>query len=110
MRIQVQCQRGEPRTFRLGERWLHVISVLDRAAENSLQRFRLLVADGREWERMAANDSRECRNCHEFQAMDFTRQSKRAADAHSTRLARGERTCIDCHKGVAHRLPDMTKQ
>jgi hypothetical protein len=49
MRIQVQCQRGEPRTFRLGERWLHVISVLDRAAENSLQRFRLLVADGREF-------------------------------------------------------------
>jgi cytochrome c-type protein NapC len=20
----------------------------------------------------------------------------------------GERTCIDCHKGIAHRLPDMT--
>ena len=28
----------------------------------------------------------------------------------STMLARGERTCIDCHKGIAHRLPDMTKQ
>ncbi|HVJ10485.1 MAG TPA: hypothetical protein VNC62_02835 [Burkholderiales bacterium] len=49
MRIQVQCHRGEPRTFRLGERWLHVISVLDRVAEDSLQRFRLLVADGREF-------------------------------------------------------------
>ena len=31
---------------------------------------------GREWERMKANDSLECRNCHEFQAMDFTRQSQ----------------------------------
>lgn len=49
MKIQVQCHRGEPRLFRLGERWLHVISVLDRVAENSLQRFRLLVADGREF-------------------------------------------------------------
>jgi hypothetical protein len=49
MKIQVQCHRGEPRIFRLGERWLHVISVLDRVAENSLQRFRLLVADGREF-------------------------------------------------------------
>jgi len=49
MKIQVQCHRGEPRVFRLGERWLHVISVLDRVAENSLQRFRLLVADGREF-------------------------------------------------------------
>jgi hypothetical protein len=47
---------------------------------------------------MKANDSRECRNCHEFQAMDFTRQSKRAADAHSAFLAKGEKTCIDCHK------------
>ncbi|MFL6571567.1 MAG: NapC/NirT family cytochrome c, partial [Burkholderiales bacterium] len=44
-------------------------------------------------------------------AMDFTRQSKRGADAHSTALAAsknaGDKTCIDCHKGIAHRLPDM---
>jgi cytochrome c-type protein NapC len=69
---------------------------------------------GREWERMKANDSLECRNCHEFQAMDFTRQSKRGADAHSTQLAKGVnaggKTCIDCHKGIAHRLPDMAVQ
>lgn len=50
MRIQVQCHRGgEPRIFLLGARWLHVVSVLDRIAENSVQRFRLLVADGREF-------------------------------------------------------------
>ena len=65
----------------------------------------------REWARMKANDSLECRNCHEFQAMDFTRQSKRGAEAHSTALAakpgEGGKTCIDCHKGIAHRLPDM---
>jgi cytochrome c-type protein NapC len=39
--------------------------------------------------------------------MDFTRQSKRAEKAHSTSLASGEKTCIDCHRGIAHRLPDM---
>ena len=61
----------------------------------------------REWARMKANDSLECRNCHEFEYMDFTRQSKRAASMHSTGLASGEKTCIDCHKGIAHRLPDM---
>ncbi len=50
MKIQVQCRRsGEPRTFLLGARWLHVISVLDRVADNSMRRFRLLVADGREF-------------------------------------------------------------
>jgi hypothetical protein len=50
MKIQVQCRRdGAPRTFLLGARWLHVTGVLDRVAENSLQRFRLVVADGREF-------------------------------------------------------------
>ena len=47
-------------------------------------------------------------SCREFDYMDFTRQSKRAVDRHSTALAGGEKTCIDCHKGIAHRLPDMT--
>jgi cytochrome c-type protein NapC len=62
-----------------------------------------------EWERMKANDSRECRNCHAFEYMDFTRQSQRASQAHSTFLANRDRTCIDCHKGIAHRLPSLDK-
>ena len=62
----------------------------------------------REWARFKANDSLECRNCHDFAFMDFTRQSPRAADVHARRLGTGERTCIDCHKGIAHRLPDMS--
>ena len=60
-----------------------------------------------EWARLKANDSLECRNCHNFDYMDFTRQSRRASEAHSTSLASGEKTCIDCHKGIAHELPDM---
>ncbi|ACA86954.1 cytochrome c3 family protein [Shewanella woodyi] len=60
-----------------------------------------------EWARLKANDSLECRNCHNFDYMDFTRQSSRAAKMHSTSLASGEKTCIDCHKGIAHHLPDM---
>ena len=62
----------------------------------------------REWTRLKANNSLECRNCHEFDYMDFTRQSPRAANAHEEFLVSGERTCIDCHKGIAHELPDMT--
>ena len=61
-----------------------------------------------EWHRLATNDSLECRNCHSAQSMDITRQSARAADFHERLLFTGERTCIDCHKGIAHRLPDMT--
>lgn len=61
-----------------------------------------------EWDRLKANDSLECRNCHNFEYMDFTRQSDRASEQHSTALASGEKTCIDCHKGIAHELPDMS--
>jgi len=61
-----------------------------------------------EWARLKANDSLECRNCHDFDYMDFTVQSLRASEQHSTSLADGEKTCIDCHKGIAHDLPDMS--
>lgn len=60
-----------------------------------------------EWTRLKANDSLECRNCHNFDYMDFTSQSSRASKQHSTSLASGDKTCIDCHKGIAHQLPDM---
>jgi cytochrome c-type protein NapC len=60
-----------------------------------------------EWERMKANDSLECRNCHSAVSMDITRQGARAASAHERFLFTGQRTCIDCHKGIAHQLPDM---
>jgi cytochrome c-type protein NapC len=54
---------------------------------------------------MKANDSLECRNCHSADSMDITRQSPRAIDAHQRFLFTGLNTCIDCHKGIAHHLP-----
>ncbi|SNS11631.1 periplasmic nitrate reductase subunit NapC [Sphingomonas laterariae] len=61
-----------------------------------------------EWARLKANDSLECRNCHEYDSMDLTRQSPRAAQIHQRYLGTGKNTCIDCHKGIAHHLPNMT--
>jgi cytochrome c-type protein NapC len=40
-------------------------------------------------------------------AMDLTRQTTRAADIHTRYLLSGKATCIDCHKGIAHELPNM---
>jgi nitrate/TMAO reductase-like tetraheme cytochrome c subunit len=31
----------------------------------------------------------------------------RASVAHQRFVFTGEKTCIDCHKGIAHHLPDM---
>ena len=56
---------------------------------------------------MKANDSLECRNCHSAVAMDLTRQTPRAAAIHTRYLLSGKATCIDCHKGIAHELPNM---
>ncbi len=54
-----------------------------------------------EWERMKANDSRECRNCHDFESMMPEFQKPRARQQHLNAMSNGQ-TCIDCHKGIAH--------
>ena len=40
--------------------------------------------------------------------MDLTKQNPRAAQAHERSLSSGEKTCIDCPKGIAHKLPNMS--
>jgi cytochrome c-type protein NapC len=56
------------------------------------------------WDKMTANDSRECRSCHASTSMDFDAQGRRLAKKHKTAEREGK-TCIACHKGVAHTEP-----
>jgi cytochrome c-type protein NapC len=58
------------------------------------------------WASMKANDSRECRECHNQVAMALEAQRPRSRAQHQDALTSGE-TCIDCHKGVAHILPEL---
>ncbi|RKZ99353.1 MAG: cytochrome C552, partial [Gammaproteobacteria bacterium] len=58
-----------------------------------------------EWKRMKSSDSRECRNCHNFESMSIAYQRPRARKQHQFALTNGN-TCIDCHKGIAHELPE----
>ena len=58
------------------------------------------------WKTMKANDSATCRSCHSFEAMDVLAQRPEARKAHPVAIREGQ-TCIDCHRGVAHILPDM---
>ncbi len=57
------------------------------------------------WRAMEETDSRECRNCHSESAMDKQGQRKVASEQHALAQSEGK-TCIDCHKGIAHRLPE----
>ena len=58
------------------------------------------------WKRMKANDSQECRNCHNFSYMDYAEQNRRSATAHQVAF-NAQQTCIDCCKGIAHTLPEL---
>ena len=63
----------------------------------------------RVWATMKDSDSRECRNCHSWDAMHPEKQNPRARAA----MAKGQKegkTCIDCHKGIAHLLPKEFKE
>ena len=57
------------------------------------------------WHAMMRTDSRECRNCHRFDFMDFTKQEKRSGKRHAKAIKKGQ-TCIECHQGIAHELFD----
>ncbi|MBI4753937.1 MAG: NapC/NirT family cytochrome c [Betaproteobacteria bacterium] len=69
---------------------------------------RLTLAE-HEWARMKASDSRECRNCHSFEGMSKDAQTDTAWRRHKGALKKGE-TCIDCHKGIAHKEPGGAKK
>ncbi|WP_234085586.1 NapC/NirT family cytochrome c [Azonexus sp. R2A61] len=68
---------------------------------------RLTLAE-HEWERMKRTDSRECRNCHNFEYFDYGIQGRRASATHQAAFDKGQ-TCIDCHKGIAHKLPEVNQ-
>ncbi len=60
------------------------------------------------WDEMRANNSANCRTCHDPAAWDPKKQSEDAASQHKKFFA-GKATCIDCHTGVAHKDPEEPK-
>lgn len=59
------------------------------------------------WADFREDDSRFCRSCHLREAM--TGQSKMATRVHEM-AGKSGKTCIDCHKGLVHKLPEIAKQ
>ena len=79
----------------------HFVGTIDTPEKFAAKRVEMAE---RVWASMMATDFRECRNCHSWQAMDFHGQSRRAQEKMKEGLEEGK-TCIECHKGVAHKLP-----
>ena len=88
------------------EVWGKITGVID--TPEKFAEHRLKMAES-EWARMKANDSRECRNCHSFDAMDIEKQKLRGSKMHKIGIDE-KKTCIDCHKGIAHTKPKGMKE
>jgi cytochrome c-type protein NapC len=88
------------------EVWGKITGVID--TPEKFEAHRLQLAEN-EWARMKASDSRECRNCHSFDGMDTEKQKLRGAKMHKIGIAE-KKTCIDCHKGIAHNKPKGMKE
>ncbi len=79
-----------------------VMGTIDTPEKFEAKRWELA---NRVWDKMKETDSRECRNCHHFQTMELSEQDRSARRKHEQAPVQG-RTCIDCHKGIAHEYPD----
>ena len=88
------------------EVWGKITGVIDTPEKFAAHRLQMAES---EWARMKANDSRECRNCHSFDAMDVEKQKLRGAKMHKIGISE-KKTCIDCHKGIAHTKPKGMKE
>ncbi len=84
------------------ELYHHFMGTVDTPEKFEAKRFQLA---GHVWDTMKATDSRECRNCHDYESMNFDAQTSRSQQRHEDAEDEGF-TCIDCHKGIAHSLPE----
>ncbi|HVA54397.1 MAG TPA: NapC/NirT family cytochrome c [Gammaproteobacteria bacterium] len=83
--------------------WGHLTGIINTPAKFEQNKLRMAQIV---WKDLKENDSVTCRRCHSFAAMALDKQSREAAKHHSPEyIAKTGKTCIDCHKGVAHELP-----
>lgn len=57
------------------------------------------------WRQFKEDDSAYCKHCHSVESMDLEAQGRRTARRHTQAAERGQ-TCIDCHYGIVHELPE----
>jgi len=84
------------------ELFMHLIGKVDTPEKFRAERLAMAVSV---WHSMKSTDSRECRNCHRNVWMDMNAQFGGAKRNHKFAIE-NDLTCIDCHQGIAHNLPE----
>lgn len=87
------------------EVWGKITGYIDTPEKFESHRMELAT---HEWERMKASGSRECRNCHNFETMSGEVQKQTVFKKHMKAKDEGK-SCIECHQGIAHKLPKEYK-
>ena len=83
------------------EVFAHLVGTID--TPEKFEERRIVLAQ-HEWDRFSANKSLECRNCHDYDGMDFSKM-KPTARIQMQGAKERDQSCVDCHKGIAHNLP-----
>ncbi|MFA0083533.1 nitrate reductase [Vibrio breoganii] len=84
------------------EVYAQIFGDLDTPEKFEARRFELAR---HEWDRFSANKSLECKNCHNYESMDYELMSP-TARIQMKQAAERDQSCLDCHKGIAHKLPE----
>ena len=103
------------------EKWLHSVMMqlvvsLDIIAEirgvaNTDEKYEAHRAEWarKVWTEYRENESEYCLHCHQFDHMTIADQPRLAQRRHTRALDTGQ-SCIDCHQGIAHKLPENWEQ
>lgn len=85
------------------EVWGAIFGTIDTPEKFEAKRLELAQ---HEWSRFKANGSLECRSCHDYNSMDWDKMSDEARRFMEPAAER-DQSCVDCHKGIAHKLPNQ---
>jgi predicted CXXCH cytochrome family protein len=55
---------------------------------------------------MLDNDSAGCRVCHDLRSMEAVYGPSGTVDSYHLSMPQADRTCLECHQGIAHAAPD----
>ena len=81
--------------------WHEMLGTIDTPEKFEAHRWRMASAV---WAMLEDTDSATCRSCHSWQAMNLEEQDRIGRRRHRSAMDEGK-TCIECHKGLVHKLP-----
>ena len=81
--------------------WHEMLGTIDTPEKFEAHRWRMASAV---WAMLERTDSATCRSCHSWDSMDLEEQDRIGRRKHRSAKEEGK-TCIECHKGLVHKLP-----